>query len=114
MKDPSLQKNGRFDGELWRQLNGPADFDGYRSQALRVPLYINSGDHDRFDIVYHAAVLYRDLLHLQPDSVEYRVVDGDHEWPVWEQTIGDALVYTLARVKAPQVASAAAGGGRCP
>jgi S-formylglutathione hydrolase FrmB len=48
-----------------------------------VPIYINSGDHDTFDISYHAAVLYQTLREHQPNAVEFRLVDGDHEWQVW-------------------------------
>jgi enterochelin esterase-like enzyme len=67
--------------------------DAYKKSGTVVPLYINSGDHDRFGIVGHAAVLYQRLLAHQPQAVEYRVVDGDHEWMVWRDTLGDALVF---------------------
>jgi enterochelin esterase-like enzyme len=36
--------------------------------------------------------------------VEYRVIDGDHEWRVWRDTIGDALEYMTAFVSQPQIA----------
>ncbi|WP_207461753.1 alpha/beta hydrolase-fold protein [Azospirillum sp. SYSU D00513] len=110
VKDPTFQKDGAFDAELWKRLNWPALVEGYKAQPLRVPLYLNSGDHDRFDIVYHAAVLYQELRRIQPGSVEYRVVDGDHEWPVWEHTIGDALGYAAKYIKGPQSAMTVAAG----
>jgi S-formylglutathione hydrolase FrmB len=66
-----------------------------------VPLYINSGDIDRFEIPYHAAVLFRELQKHQPGKVAFRVVPGDHEWPVWASTIGDALKYMSAYASAP-------------
>ncbi len=111
IKDPSFQKDGAFDGELWQRLNWQSLIDGYRAQPLRVPLYLNAGDHDRFEIAYHTAVLQRELMRLQPNATEFRVVDGDHEWRVWHETIGDALTYALARMKAPL--PAAKGDGRC-
>lgn len=62
---------------------------------------INSGDHDTFDIAYHAAVLYQALREHQPELVEYRVIDGDHEWPVWVATLGDAMAYVFQYTSRP-------------
>ncbi|MGB9439209.1 MAG: hypothetical protein WCB15_14785 [Desulfobacterales bacterium] len=69
-----------------------------------MPMYINTGDHDTFSIAYHAALLFQKLFEYQPKMVEYRVIDGDHEWGVWRDTIGDALVYMTAFVSQPQIA----------
>lgn len=99
--DPPFQKDGRFDREIWLRLNWRNQFDAYASQPLRVPLYLNSGDRDRFDIAFHAAEFHRMLRATQPDKTVFRVVDGDHEWPVWEHSIGDALEYTLSYLRAP-------------
>lgn len=104
IKDPPFQKDGHFDGDTWMRLNWQGHFDAYKAQTLRVPLYLNSGDHDRFEIYYHAAVFYRALRALQPDKTIFRVVDGDHEWPVWEHSIGDALQYVMAYLHAPVAA----------
>lgn len=108
MKDPPFQKNGRFDSETWLRLNWRAHFDAYKAQPVRVPLYVNSGDTDRFDIFYHAAVFYRDLRMIQPDKTVFRVVAGDHEWPVWEHSVGDALEYVMPYLHAPASSSATA------
>lgn len=100
-------KDGKFDPETWQRLNWPALIDAYTAQPVKVPFYINSGDHDRFDIAYHAAVFYQKLREHQASLVEFRVVDGDHEWPVWEATLGDALVYALGFMSRPQGAAPA-------
>lgn len=88
-----FQTEGELDPEVWARLNWPTFIDAYKAQDTVVPLYINSGDHDTFDIAYHAAHFYQVMREHQPDRVEYRVVDGDHEWSVWQETIGDALNY---------------------
>ena len=88
-----LASDGKFDEELWDQLNYTQYIEAYKVQDVVVPLYINSGDHDRFDIAYHAAVLYQSLREHQPNRVEFRVVDGDHEWAVWAGTLPEALTY---------------------
>lgn len=101
-RNPPFQKDGAFDPASWEALNYPQYIDGYKAQDQVVPLYVNSGDHDTFDIAYHAAVLYQALREHQPEDVEYRVIDGDHEWPVWEETIGDAMVYVFDHASRPR------------
>jgi len=101
-RNPPFQKAGQFDSATWRQLNWPTYFNAYKAQSIRVPLYINSGDHDRFEIYYHAAVFHRALRAIQPDKAVLRIVGGDHEWRVWEQTIGEALEYMMPYLKAPE------------
>ena len=100
-RHPVFQVDGKFDPDTWQRLNYTQYIDAYKAQDLVVPLYINTGDHDIFDIAYHAAVLFQRLREHQPKAVEYRVIDGDHEWMVWETTIGDALQYMLDRVSRP-------------
>jgi enterochelin esterase-like enzyme len=97
-----FQTDGEFDPEVWASLNYPSYIDGYLESGTIVPMYLNSGDHDVFDIAYHAAVLYQRLREHQPNAVEYRVVDGDHEWRVWEETIDDALLYITNYVSWPR------------
>jgi len=104
VKDPPFQKGGAFDPETWSRLNWPTLIDAYLAQPQVVALFLNSGDHDRFDIAYHAATLFQRLLHHQADAVVFRVVDGDHEWPVWQRTIGEALEFMLSRMSRPRTA----------
>ena len=101
-----LDENGEFDADQWQSLNYTAYIDDYKAQGLVVPLYINSGDHDVFDIAYHAAVLYQALREHQPDAVEYRVVDGDHEWRVWRDTLPEAMTYVFSHASRPRGAAA--------
>ncbi|AEQ51012.1 alpha/beta hydrolase [Pelagibacterium halotolerans] len=101
-----FQTDGAFDQEVWDSLNWPSFIEGYLEQDTVVPLYINSGDHDTFDIAYHAAVLYQRLREHQPTNVEYRVVDGDHEWSVWADTIGDAVSYMTGYASWPRARDA--------
>jgi len=103
-----LGSDGSFDRALWTRLNYPQHVEVYKAQDFIVPLYINSGDHDLFDIAYHAAVLYQSIREHQPDSVEFRVVDGDHEWSVWRETLPDALQYVFRFASPPIEAGATA------
>lgn len=85
--------NGEFDPQRWHSLNWVSVIDSYRSSGIIVPFYINSGDHDRFDIAYHAAKFYQTLREHQPDRVELRIFDGDHDFAAWGGSVGDAMQY---------------------
>ena len=97
-----LDAEGNYDPEKWTELNYTAYLDDYLAGDIVVPLYINSGDHDVFDIAYHGAVLYQKLREHQPKDVEYRVVDGDHEWRVWAETLPEALEYVFSHTVLPR------------
>ncbi|AQQ05339.1 esterase [Roseibium algicola] len=97
-----LNRDGRFDPEKWKTLNYTSFIDGYKAQDLVVPIYINSGDHDKYDIAYHGAVLFQSLWEHQPKYVEFRVVDADHEWELWAETIPEALEYVFRYTSRPQ------------
>ena len=98
---PFIDANRRFEEETWKRLNYPEYINAYFDKGIIVPFYINSGDHDRFDIAYHAAVLFRRLRDYQPKNVEFRVLDGGHDWDLWSDTVDDAMVYVLQFVSPP-------------
>lgn len=98
VRQPPFQKDGKFDADLWKSLNYPVHIEAYKKSGVIVPLYINSGDHDTFGIALQAAMLYEKLRLHQPQALEFRVVDGDHEWAVWRDTLGDALQFMNARI----------------
>jgi len=101
-RNPPFQKNGAFDKATWRELNWSNYFDAYKEQDLRVPLYVNSGDRDRFDIYYHATIFYHALRKIQPEQTALRIVHGDHKWHVWADSIGEALEYMSPALKDPE------------
>jgi len=85
--------SGEFDAGLWERNNWVSFIEGYKASGIIVPFYINTGDHDRFDIAYHAAVFYQALREHQPEFTELRIFDGDHDFAAWGGSIGDALKY---------------------
>lgn len=102
VRNHPFQKDGKFDPDLWKSLMYTQHIDKYKAGKLVVPLYINSGDHDTFGIALQAATLYERLRLHQPGEVELRIVDGDHEWAVWRDTLGDALQFMNARIAGPR------------
>lgn len=93
VRQPPFQKDGKFDADLWKSLNYVSHIEGYKKSGVIVPLYINTGDHDTFSIAFHAATLFERLRLHQPNAIELRIVNGDHEWMVWRDTLADALQF---------------------
>ena len=90
-----------YDPAVWKELNYPTLWEGFLKKNLRLPMYINSGDDDDFEIESEATRLYSLLRH-NKQMAELRIVNGKHEWPVWQSTIGDALKYVLGFARWPE------------
>jgi enterochelin esterase-like enzyme len=97
-----FQNNGEFDPEVWAALNWVSVFDSYKNSGITVPFYINSGDHDRFDIAWHAAGFFQALREHQPELVELRIFDGDHDFAAWGSSLGDAMQFVGKFLSAPR------------
>lgn len=93
MRHLQFQRAGKFDPALWASLNYPAFLESYKKSGIVVPLYINSGDHDTFGIALQSAILYEKLRSHQSNALELRIVNGDHEWLVWRDALGEALQF---------------------
>jgi S-formylglutathione hydrolase FrmB len=94
-----------FDPQVWKELNYPALWDAFLAKKTAVPMYINSGDDDTFLIEAEATRLYS-LLRKNGQPAELRIIDGAHDWQVWEKTIGDALRYIFRFSARPAMAPA--------
>ncbi len=105
IQPPFLYSNGQFNQASWDEKNYPALLDGYFAQSFRVPLYLVSGDVDKFGVAFETALLFKRMYERQPDQIELRVVDGDHSWKVWEATIEDAMRYVFHFAERPKVAA---------
>ena len=89
-----------FDPQVWKELNYPTLWEAFLAKKIAVPMYINSGDDDDFFIEAEATRLYS-LLRKNGQPAELRIVDGAHKWPVWESTIGDAMLYVFRYAARP-------------
>lgn len=94
-----------FDPAVWTSLNYPTLWDKFLEKKIAVPMYINSGDDDDFNIEMEATRLY-EKLRAAKQPAQLRIVDGAHAWPVWESTIGDAMKYIFRTVSRPVASSA--------
>lgn len=92
---------GAYSKTVWQSYNYPPLWEQFLAKKISVPMYINSGDDDEFMIESEATQLYS-LLRKNKQAAELRIVNGKHEWPVWESTVGDALKYVFRTVRRPQ------------
>jgi enterochelin esterase-like enzyme len=104
MQPPFLGQNGQFNQVSWDEHNYPALLSRYFTQSFRVPLYLVSGDNDKFGVAFETALLFKRIYERQPEQVELRVVDGDHSWKVWESTIDGAMRYVFQFADKPKPA----------
>jgi len=93
--------DGAYSTEVWKANNYPVLWDAYLQKKMPVAMYINSGDDDDFFIESEASQLYA-LLRKNKQPAELRIVNGKHEWAVWEESLGDALKYVFRNVRRPQ------------
>jgi enterochelin esterase-like enzyme len=109
---PFLGPDGTFNRAAWDRQNYPSLLGQYFAQPYRVPFYLVSGDRDRLGIAFETALLFKRLFERQPGQVEFRVVNGDHSWKLWEAMIGDAMrhIFTFADRPKPVTRSAALAG----
>ncbi len=66
-----------------------------------MPFYLVSADGDQFGIAFETALFFKRIFEKQPQQVELRVVDGDHDWKVWESSIDDAMRYIFKFAEPP-------------
>jgi enterochelin esterase-like enzyme len=104
-----LGQDGKFSRAAWDQQNYPALLSEYFSQTYRVPFYLVSGDHDKLGIASETALLFTRLDERQGEHVELRVVEGDHNWKVWESTISAAMQYVFQFADKPRPGMRTAG-----
>jgi enterochelin esterase-like enzyme len=92
--DPAfLDTKGAFDQARWTAENYPNLIGQYFGQPTRVPFYLVSGDGDKLGLAFETALLFKTLFEEQPSYAELRIVDGTHDWGVWNTTMDDALKY---------------------
>lgn len=102
LRQDTFLRDGEFDPELWTSKSWVSFIDDYKESGFIVPFYINTGDHDRFDIAYYAAVFFQALREHQPEHTELRIFDGDHNFAAWGATVGDAMEYMSGFLSPPK------------
>jgi S-formylglutathione hydrolase FrmB len=66
----------RYDPEVWKALNYTTLLDAFLAKKISLPVHFSSGDHNEFQIQYHATNLHKVWRDKIP--AELRIVDGAH------------------------------------
>lgn len=110
---PPFQTDGHFDPEVWTSLNYPALLDGFVAKNILVPIYVDSGDHDDYQIEYHAAMLYK-IWRDHNWPAEFRVVEGVHNFGVWRNTAREGIRFVFETARRPEPVGADGDTGTHP
>jgi enterochelin esterase-like enzyme len=92
-KSPQFFTHNVFNPESWMALNYPANLQEYSQSKVRVPMWIVSGGNDHFGIALIAVQLHSRMMQIQPEQVEFRVIEGDHDWLTFRDALPDTLQY---------------------
>jgi enterochelin esterase-like enzyme len=110
---PPFQTDGHFDPEVWTSLNYPALLDDFVAKDILVPIYVDSGDHDDYQIEYHAAMLYK-IWRDHNWPAEFRVVEGVHNFGVWRNTAREGIRFVFETARRPEPVGADGDTGTHP
>lgn len=114
--DSSARSTGAFDDpydpELWTELNYPASLEFYKSKGLEVPVFIAVGDDDwnepagwEFNVEYQSVLLFERLNKEAGSPAELRVVNGEHDWELWNPMLADGLKYMFEFLRFPRASN---------
>ena len=91
-----------FDREVWERVNYPSLIDGFFAKRLPIALYINSGDHDDFDIETQIGPVYK-MMREHKFPVAMRVTAGIHDFAVWRAELPEALRFICGEMCRPEL-----------
>ena len=92
---PFLRADGQFNQALWAAENYPRLAQRYFEQPGRVPFYLVSGNRDELGIAFETTQLFNTIAEWQPELTQVRIVDGRHDWNVWNETLDDAMKFVF-------------------
>ena len=101
----------RFVDDLYRAKNYPALLSGFAAKQLPLRLFIAAGDDEyknpdpadaMHDIDIEAHLLFNRVSRVPGISAELRILDGGHDWVVWQPALREGLPYVFRGMRAPQ------------
>ncbi len=99
-----------FDEAVWTAKNYPEASRAFLATGLTSYMFIAVGDDEyrhpkpedyHHDLDFEAHVLYNYAWRLKNLSVEFRVLEGGHNWDVWAPAFVEGVKYLFRFMKAP-------------
>ncbi len=102
-----------FDAKRFIALSPTAYFDRVSAYPEHLGIYLHAGDDDGFGTHISTLKLF---LKMQSAGIkaELRITDGDHQWSLWRDHLGEVLRFFAAEFARYDDADRAAAGGRDP
>ncbi|AQP48753.1 hypothetical protein BW730_15830 [Tessaracoccus aquimaris] len=101
-----------FDAARYEELNYPTTFEGFDA-GLPVHLFIAVGDDEwpnpdpaeaHNDIDFESAKLYNSARRVPGITAELRIMNGGHDWDVWQPGFREGIVDVASRLRTEPVA----------
>jgi enterochelin esterase-like enzyme len=100
-----------FVDEIYRAKNYPALLPAFAAKNLPLKMFIAAGDDEYKnenpaeagnDIDMEAHLLFSRVSRTANISAELRILDGDHDWVVWQPALREGLAYLAKTLRAPE------------
>jgi enterochelin esterase-like enzyme len=118
-KDSSAREFGAFGNAaapfvdaIYKKLNYPAEFQRFAAKSLPSHMFIAVGDDEyknpkpedfAHDLDLEAHVLFNQAVRVPNLTAELRVLNGGHDWDVWEPAFVEGAKYAFTYVARPEV-----------
>lgn len=102
--------NTLFVDEIYRSKTYPALLSGFAAKNLQLRMFIAAGDDEykepnaaeaMNDIDMEAHLLFNRVSRVSQIKAELRILDGEHDWPVWQPVLREALPYIFKTMSKP-------------
>lgn len=102
--------NTLFVDEIYRSKTYPALLPTFAAKKLPLNLFISAGDDEwkesdpaeaMNDIDMEAHLLFNRVSRVSSIKAELRILNGDHDWPVWQATLREALPFIFKGMSKP-------------
>ncbi|MEI6057284.1 MAG: hypothetical protein WCR55_14660, partial [Lentisphaerota bacterium] len=95
------QDEQKFVDEIWIAKNYPSAILVFEASKLTSKVYIAVGDKEwknpppdeMHDLDMEAHLMFNKVCRVKGVTVEFRVMDGGHDWDVWLPAFTDAMKY---------------------
>lgn len=102
--------NTLFVDEIYRAKNYPALLDGFAAKGLAMRMFIAAGDDEYKnenpaealnDIDVEAHLLFNRVSRVKNLTAELRILNGDHDWVVWQPAMREGLADIFRNMAKP-------------
>lgn len=99
-----------FIDEIYRAKTYPALLPDFAAKKLTLQLFIAAGDDEykepnpaeaMNDIDMEAHLLFNRVSRISSIKAELRILNGEHDWPIWQPTLREALPFIFRSMRKP-------------